>query len=77
MAWWLAWISMVRWRRVVVTNRLVLQPVVWSIQRDTARAANTMLRCAWVDLRVWWWIGRAARSVLDIRNDFSTCNSRL
>ena len=47
-----------RWSRSV----LMLQPVVFSIQRDTASAANTMVRCASIDSRVWWkpggWPGR-------------------
>lgn len=29
---------MMRWRRAVMMKRLMLQPVVCSIQRDTARA---------------------------------------
>lgn len=36
----------------------MVQPVVFSIQRDTARAANTMARCASIDSRVWWKTGR-------------------
>ena len=34
--------------------------------RAIARAANTMVRWASIASRVWWKIGRAARSVLDI-----------
>src|SRR2546429_3915123 len=41
-----AWIWMVRWRRAVRTNLRIDQPVRCSIQRETASAANTMVRCA-------------------------------
>ena len=34
-------------------------------------------RCASIDSQVWWNTGRAARSVLDMRKDFSTWRSRL
>ena len=43
------------------------------IQCATARAVNTMVRCASIASRVRWNIGRASRSVLDIRNERSTC----
>src|SRR5260370_26033001 len=52
---------MVRYRRAVVRKRLMLQPVMFSIQRDMARAANTMVRCASIDSRVWWKIGRGGQ----------------
>jgi hypothetical protein len=38
---------------VVVTNVLIVQPVVFSIKRDTARAANTMVRWGSIESRVW------------------------
>ena len=43
------------------------------LQWATARAVNTMVRCASMASRVRWNIGRACRSVLDIRNECSTC----
>jgi len=46
MVWSPAWISMVRQRRAVRTNFLIDQPVWASIQRLTARAANTTVRVA-------------------------------
>jgi hypothetical protein len=39
---------------VVRVNFLTGQPVLSSIQRLTARAANTMVRWASIELR-WWW----------------------
>lgn len=51
MVCWPAWIRTVRQRRVVRTNRLMLQPVWCSIQWVTARAAKTTLRSASVDSR--------------------------
>ena len=51
---WPAWIWMVRWRRAVLTNFLIDQPVWCSIQRLTAMAANTMVRCASMESRRWW-----------------------
>ncbi len=53
---------------------LMLMPVrSWS-RRETASAVNTMVRWASIASRVRWNIGRARRSVLDIRNDCSTCH---
>jgi len=52
--WSPAWISMVRYRRAVFTNLRIDQPVWCSIQRLTARAANTMVRWASIESRRWW-----------------------
>ena len=40
---------------------------------ETASAANTMVRWASIASRIRLNMGRASRSLLDIRNDFSTC----
>jgi len=56
---------------MVLTNFLMDQPVVSSIQRATARAANTIVRWASIESRVRWKIGRAAKSDLAIRRLFS------
>jgi hypothetical protein len=48
-----------RWcgrRRAVRTNFRIDQPVACSVQRLTARAANTMVRWASMESR-WWWMG--------------------
>ena len=37
---------------------------------------NTTARCAWMLSRLWWKIGRACRSCVDIRNDRSIWYSR-
>lgn len=47
--WAPAWIWTVRWRGVVRTNFLMLQPVTSSIQRLTARAASTMVEWASIE----------------------------
>lgn len=47
-----AWISIVGYRRAVLTNLLMDQPVRASIHRLTARAANTMVRCASMESRL-------------------------
>jgi hypothetical protein len=49
-----AWISMVRYRRAVLTNFLMDQPVCASIQRLTASAAKTMVRWGSMESRVQW-----------------------
>jgi hypothetical protein len=49
-----AWGSMVRYRRAVLTNFLIVQPVCASIQRLTARAAKTMVRWASMESRLRW-----------------------
>ena len=57
---------------------LVAHAVVAATTRGApaiARAANTIVRWASIASRVWWNIGRARRSVLDIRKDCSTCHS--
>ena len=48
------WISANLSQEAVRTNFLMLQPVWCSIQWLTARAANTMLRWASMESRVWW-----------------------
>jgi hypothetical protein len=54
MVCWPAWISMVRYRRAVLTNFLIDQPVWASIHLLTARAANTIVRCASMESRLRW-----------------------
>jgi len=54
---------------------LIDQPVWRSSQWLTARAAITMVRWASMESHLWWSIGRARRSVLDIRKLFSICHS--
>ena len=58
-----AWISMVRQRRAVLMNLRMDQPVWCSIQRLTASAAKTMVRCASIESRRWWKTGLACRSL--------------
>src|SRR5690606_41389688 len=48
-------------------------PVRFWVSRATASAVNTTGRWASIASRVWWKIGRARRSVFDIRKDCSTC----
>jgi hypothetical protein len=47
------------------------QPVWCSIHRLTARAANTMVRCASMESRLRWQADRACRSLLAIRKLFT------
>src|SRR5665648_422108 len=56
------------------TTLRIARPVRFWVSRATARAVNTMVRCASIASRVRWNMGRAARSVLDIRKDCSTCH---
>src|SRR5674476_1129966 len=56
------------------TTLRMARPVRFWVSRATARAVNTMVRCASIASRVRWNMGRAARSVLDIRKDCSTCH---
>jgi len=49
-----AWIWMARWRRAVLMNLRMDQPVRRSIYRLTARAAKTIVRCASIELRLRW-----------------------
>ena len=62
----------VRNGRSVWTIFLMLTPVRAWASRETASAANTMVRWASMLSRMRWNIGRAARSDLAIRNDRST-----
>jgi len=57
------------WR---ITLRMA-RPVRSWISRATARAVNTMVRCASIASRLRTNMGRAARSVLLMRKDCSTC----
>jgi hypothetical protein len=50
----LARIWMVRYRRAVLTNMRIDQPVWRSIQRLTASAAKTMVRWASIESRLRW-----------------------
>lgn len=61
--------------RSCLTTLAMARPVLSWMAWETARAVNTMLRCASIDSRTWWKIGRARRSVLDIRKERSTCQS--
>ncbi len=47
-----AWMRMVRYRRAVLTNLRIDQPVWRSIQWLTARVANTMVRWASIESRL-------------------------
>ena len=49
------------------------RPVRSWVSRATARAVNTMVRCASIASRLRANMGRAARSVLHILKDCSTC----
>ena len=76
----IVWPSMsmvtVRRGRRVWTSFLRLTPVAACRCRATARAANTMVRCASIASRPWWNTGRARRSDLAIRNERSTGRGR-
>jgi len=48
----------------VRTNLLIDQPVRYSIQRLTARAANTIVRWASMESCARWQIGRVCRSLV-------------
>lgn len=52
---------------------LMLQPVLAWRSRAIASTVNTIVRWASIASRRQWKIRRAARSLLDIRNDCSTC----
>jgi hypothetical protein len=58
------------WR---ITLRMA-RPVRFWVSRATARAVNTMVRCASIASRVRTNTGRAARSVLLILKDCFTCH---
>jgi hypothetical protein len=62
----------VRSGRSAWTIFLMLTPVRACASRETASAANTMVRWASMLSRIRWNIGRAARSDLAIRKDRST-----
>src|SRR3954452_3430052 len=80
MAGWMVWtaplIAMVAERRVRSwrTRLRMARPVRFWDSRATARAVNTMVRWASIASFVLANMGRARRSVLDIRNDCSTCH---
>ena len=61
--------------RSCLTTLAMARPVLSWMACATARAVNTMVRCASIDSRRWAKMGRAARSVLDIRKERSTCQS--
>lgn len=56
------------------TRLRIASPVRFWASRATARAVNAMVRCAWIESRLWWNMGLVCRSVLGIRNDCSTCH---
>ena len=58
------------WR---ITLRMARPVRLW-VSRATARAVNTMVRCASIASRLRTNMGRAARSVLLILKDCSTCH---
>ena len=60
--------------RSCLTTLPMDRPVRAWMQRATARAVNTMVRCASMASRTRLCIGRARRSVFDMRKDFSTCH---
>src|SRR5581483_5286902 len=51
-----------------MTNRRIEQPVVFSIQRLSARAGNTMVRWAWMESHGWWQTGYADFRVMPMRS---------
>ena len=73
--WHPAWIWIVRQRRAVVTIFLTDQLVCAAIPRLTVGAANTMVRWASMESRLRWQLGRACRSLFDMRNGFSISKS--
>jgi hypothetical protein len=66
---------MVWQRRAARTNFLIDQPVCSSIQRLTASAANTVVRCASLESLVRWQMGLACRPCFGMRKDFSIWKS--